>query len=589
MKNSLFYLPNDPMPMMTGGGPAMPRSTQLKQCTNLTCIIGILTLLLLLLSACGSNAPVQQQATQNKAMLDQAIAQAVRVGVPMNMLQPIVQQEAQLTSTHVPLALFSDQNSKSYYTNLSQRYQMLTVQTQGLIAQATQQLDYQAALDLQSFESILAQRQAQGFVEARPFANELAQDQTLLQQAKYPRDYLRISADARNATQALHLMGPTYDNLALLQQTIQQLQNSNLDVTALNQDVQYDLQQFRAARQPADFTHLNDLINTQLLETTAFSTQSIPFIGNAKLKQFATDIAQTQQYGQDVTTFQARYTADQAALNNARTFSDFLKVSAQLDTDIAAIQLPMLQGQANFLLKQFHQEVDSWGKTHQYNDSYNGVSYPLDYEYNEVQGFGSDLDTAVQYAQTVDDYNSAINAINTDMTLLKAMEADYGDKTAWDQPHATDLQLMQHFNLTSGQVIVVSLVEQTLRLYQDGKLVKAFQITSGQFDKPSPPGIWHIFLRQSPTVFKSSEPKGSAFWYPDTKINYAMEYRDDGYFFHDSWWRVNYGVGTNFPHYDVGGDETFAGNGSHGCINMQEDQAAWLYQNTGYGTPVIMY
>ncbi len=567
----------------------MARLTHFKQRTKLASIAGALMLLLLLLSACGSNTQANQQATQNKITLNSAIAQALHVGVPMSMMQPIIKQETQLSSTNAPVALFSNQNTNSYYSNLSQRYQMLTVQAQGLITQTTQQLDYQAALNLQNFESILAERQAQGFIEAKPFANELAQDQTLLEQAKYPIDYLKISANAQSATQALHLMGPTYDNLTLLQQTIQQLQSSNLDVTALNQNVQYDLQVFRSASTPADFTNLNNQINAQLQETSAFSTQAIPFLGNAKLKQFSADITQTQQYGQNVSTFQARYAADQAALNNAKALNDFLKVSAQLDTDIASIQLPMLQGQANYLLKQFHQEVDNWGKTHQYTDSFNNTSYPLDYEYNVVQGFGSDLDAAVQSAQTTDDYNSAINAINTDTTLLKAMETDYSDKTPWDQPHATDLQLMQNFNMTSGQVIVVSLIEQTMRLYQNGKLVKAFQITSGQFEKPSPPGIWHIFLRESPTVFKSSEPVGSAFWYPDTNINFAMEYRTDGYFLHDSWWRVNYGVGTNFPHYDTGGDESFAGNGSHGCINMQEQQAAWLYHNTSYGTPVIMY
>ncbi len=548
----------------------------------------IALLVMLLLSACNTSSQTQQ-ANQNKNSLDSAIAYAQSIGVPLTMLQPILQQERQISTSNAPISLFSNQNATTYYTNLSQRYQMLTVQTQGLVTQATQQLDYQAALDLQDFENVLAQRQSQGFVEAKPFAALLTQEQGLLAHAKYPKDYLAISMQARNATQALHLMGPTYDNLTALQTVIKQLQGSHLDVAALTQDEQYDLQLFRLAKNPQDFTSLNDQITTQLQETTAFSTQAIPYLGAAKLSEFRSDISQAQQYGQNVTTFQQRLDADQTALSNAKSLNDFVKVSAQIDSDIASLQFPLLQGKANYLLQQFHKEVDAWGAANQYHDSYNGTSYPLDYEYNQNQGFGSDLDTELQSAQTVDDYNTTINDINTDMTLLKAMEADYLDKTPWTQAHNTDLQLMQQFNMTSGQVIVVSLVEQTLRLYQNGKLVKAFQITSGQFDKPSPPGIWNIFLRQSPTVFKSSEPQGSAFWYPDTKINFAMEYRTDGYFFHDSWWRVNYGVGTNFPHYDTGGDESFAGNGSHGCINMQEDQAGWLYNNTSYNTSVILY
>jgi lipoprotein-anchoring transpeptidase ErfK/SrfK len=545
-------------------------------------------LVMVLLSACNGNPQTQQQANQYKADLDQALSQAQSIGVPDSMLQPIRQQEVQLSQTKAPLSLFSDQNVTDYYANLARRYQVLNVQVRGLISQATQQFDYQATLNLQDLASILSKRQAQGFVEAKTFADQLKQYQNLMAQAQYPKDYLQIIKGARSTMQSLRLMGSTYDNLTALHLTIRQLQSSHLDVTALQQEEQYDLQLFRSANVPERFVQLDDLINTQLGETVAFSAQAIPYVGAAKLNQLSSEIATLKQYAQDTSAFQKRLNADQTALDQARMMGDFLKVSSQIDNDVAAIQLPLVQSQANYLLKQFHREVTNWGSTHQYHDSYDNTSYPLDYEYDQQEGFGSDADVAVQTAQTLDDYQAAINTINDDMTNLKAMEADYNDKTPWDQQHATDKQLMQYYNATTGQVIVVSLVEQTLRLYQDGKLVKAFLITSGQFAKPSPPGFWHIFLRQSPTVFKSGELKGSAFWYPDTKINYAMEYHDDGYYFHDSWWRYYYGPGTNFPHYDPGGEE-FAGTGSHGCINMQQDQAAWLYANTGYGTAVIMY
>src|SRR6266699_3011866 len=103
------------------------------------------------------------------------------------------------------------------------------------------------------------------------------------------------------------------------------------------------------------------------------------------------------------------------------------------------------------------------------------------------------------------------------------------------------------------------------------------------------PGIWTVQNRQSPTEFKSTDPPGSPFWYPPTHINYAILYHWGGFFVHDAWWRVNYGPGTQFPHYDTGGDETFSGNGSHGCINMQEDQAAWVYNHTNWNTIIAVY
>lgn len=567
----------------------IPISTSSKRRMSKPLFVSTLALLLmLLLSACNGTSQTRQQSGQNKQALDSALAQARSIGVPASLLQPIVQQEAQLGTANAPFGFFNNQGATNYYSNLGQRYQMLAVQTRGLMAQVTQQFDYQATLDLHTLERVLAQRQAQGFIEAKTFADQLTHDQKMMAKAQYPEEYIQIGDSAKSSTQALRLMGPAYANLTTLQQTISQLQASHLDVTALSQQEQYDLQMFRSANVPQDFSRIIDQTNAQLQETAVLSIQVIPYVGAAKLRQFSNDIAQMKQYGIDTSVYQKMLAADQTSLNNAKSLSDFLKVSSQLDADTSSIQLPMMQVKASALLNQFHQEVTAWGNSHQYHDPNNGNNYNLDYEYDQ-QGIGSDADAALQAAQTVDDYQAVIDLVNNDILNLHAMEADYSDQTAWSLPHATDLQLMQHYNVMSGQVIVVSLVEQVLRLYQNGNLVQSFQITSGQYEKPSVPGFWHIFLRQSPTVFKSSEPVGSAFWYPNTNINFALEYHDGGYFFHDSWWRVNYGQGTNFPHYDTGGDESFAGNGSHGCINMQEQQAGWLYNHTGYGTAVIMY
>src|SRR5579883_352527 len=549
--------------------------------------IALLLLLSLMLSACGGNPQMQQQAAADKAALDRLIVHAQSIGVPASLLFPVQQQEAQLSATSAPIGLFSDQSTNDYYSNLAQRYQTLSVQVRGLEYQATQQLDYQASLDLQSFEQALSVRQAQGFVEAKTFANQLTQDQQALAQAQYPRDYLKISNSAKLSTQALQLMGPAYNDLTTFQQNIKQLQASHLDTTALNEQYQLDLQQFRTATQPQDFSNLITQLNAQLQETTVYSTQAIPYVGAAKLKQL-------KMYGQPTASFQQKLASDQQALNAAQTISDYLKVSAQIDRDIASLQFSLTVGQANYLLKQFHAAVTAWGNTHQYHNPYDGGVYNLDYEYDE-QGIGSDADSAVQYAQytgAISDYQAAIDLIKNDMANLQAMEADYSDKTPWNQPHATDIQMMKHYGVygpNSGQVLVVSLIEQVLRYYNNGKLVRSFQIVSGQYDKPSPPGFWSIFLKQSPTVFKSSEPKGSAFWYPDTNIKYAMEYHEGGYFFHDAWWRCNFGLHDNFPHADACGTTAFNGNGSHGCINMNSSDIAWLYPQIAWGAAVILY
>jgi lipoprotein-anchoring transpeptidase ErfK/SrfK len=550
----------------------------------------LIALITLLLSACGGNPQTQQQSSQSKQALDKDLVHAQSIGVPGSLLKPIIQQEQQLASTHAPLGLFGDQSINDYYQNLTLRYTQLDAQVAGLAVQETQQTDYQASQDLQTMSNALAQRQGQNLAQVQVFSTQLTNYQQELAKAQYPKEYLQISASAQSSTQALHLMGPAHDALLAFQKVIKQLKSSHIDVTAFNQEAQDDQQSFNSASTAADFTKLTDLINTQINETTTVSTVAIPYVGQVKLDQFKADIQLIQKYnGTNVSKYQQRLQTDQQSLDNAKTVSDFLHVSAKIDADIASIQLPLIQAQANYLLKQFHQEVTSWGKSHQYQNKYDGQSYQLDYAYDE-QGIGSDADAAVQAAVSLDDYHSAIDLINNGMLNLQMMERDYSDTTAYNKPHQADLTLMNHYGIAhASEVFVVSLIEQVLRYYQNGKLVRTFYITSGQYAKPSLPGYWQIFDREAPTTFKSSEPKGSALWYPDTKINYAMEYHSNGYFFHDSWWRADYGKGTNFPHYDSGGDESFAGNGSHGCINMAESDIAWLYPNSTYSAQVILY
>ncbi len=551
----------------------------------------VMMLLTLILSACNGNPQLQQQVSQHKVNLDSLISRARSIGVPDSMLQAIIAQEDQLRNTNAPMGFLNDQPVNDYYSNLTQRYAMLTVEVNGLISQVTQQFDYKASLDLQTLENALAQRQAQNFVEARTFADQLTLYQAQLAKAQYPKDYVQISKNAKRSTQALHLMGTAFTALTSLRQVIQQLKASHLDVMALNQEDQDDVQVFRNATAPEDYLKLIDQINTQLQETAVFSSQAIPFVGASKLKELSSDIDLLKHYGQDATSFQQRLDADQASFTQAKSINDFMKVSAQIDNDISSIQFPLVQGQANYLLKQFHQEVKNWGNTHKYQDSFDGRSYNLDYEYDS-QGIGSDADNAVHSAQTLDDYQSAIDLINNDFLHLRAMEADWRDRSGWFRAHAADINLMKHYNVfspTSGPVLVVSLVEQVLRYYNNGKLVRAFFIVTGQYLRPSPPGFWSIILRQHPTEFKSTEPPGSAFWYPPTPIQWAMEYHAGGYFFHDSWWRSSYGPGRNFPHYDPIGTDVYNDNGSHGCINMNPDDVAWLYPHIPWGTPVILY
>ncbi len=550
---------------------------------KLLAFISAAFILTLLLSACG-DPQQQQQASKSKATLDALVAHAQSIGIPATQLTAITQQEKKLSQTNAPLTIFSNQPVTDYYSNLAQNYNILTVQVRGLEAQETQQSGYQASHDLKAFATLLSQRQAQGFTEVKTFSSQLTQAQKEMTQAQYPKQYMQISNDAQEATQSLQMLGTANDQLISLQSQVKQLKGSKLDTTALDQQIQGDITLLRSATKPADFSHIMDMLSAQTQQANTLTLQVIPYVGGNELNQFNGSISDMKKYGGDTTKYQSMYNNDKAALTSAKTANDYIKFSTQMDNDLNSIHLPLMNSQAQFELQHLSQAVTAFNNSHPYHDAFNGQSYTLGYEY--LQRTVPDTQDDLSAAQTTEDYQAVLDEIKDGQAHFDAMQAEYADQTPYTSPHASDMTLMKYHNVTSGMVIVASLVDESMRVYQNGKLVKAFLITSGQFTKPSPPGFTHIFKRQSPATFKAfDQDKSSPFYYPDTHINYAMEYHVGEYYFHDSWWRTSYGPGTEFPHFDPAASNT----GSHGCINLPTDAAAWLYANTDYNTAAIVY
>lgn len=331
----------------------------------------------------------------------------------------------------------------------------------------------------------------------------------------------------------------------------------------------------------------------QVTSPTPAISLSLQDQGTTELHTFQQWIALMQQYHGDSSVYQGQYTSDQQDLQNAKTETAYKQALKQLEKHIQAIQLPAMKAESAYLQQELQQQVAAWGQKHTYHDSYNNVTYPLGYEYGP-NGIGGWVQQELSQAQTLADYQQAIEDLNMYLTNFQAMTTNSTDKTPYDQVHQTDIHLLQHYGYMNDKVVVVSLEEQAIRVYDHGKLVKAFLVTTGRPDRPTPPGTWWVEGKKSPTVFKAGVPQtlpnGSPNpdWYPDTPINYAMQYHSNGYYLHDSWWRNDYGPGTNYPHADTSGDP-FSAQGSHGCVNMSKDNAAWLYNFVQVYTRVMIY
>jgi hypothetical protein len=350
-----------------------------------------------------------------------------------------------------------------------------------------------------------------------------------------------------------------------------------------------DLAAFSTSVTPIDFQNLGSLVDAQYGMAVANSILALPYVGAAKLSEFKTQLNLLKTYGMDPNSYQKLYNADLTAMKKAASISAYLSVSSRIDTDIASMHNDLVQGAATYLVGALDREAQAWGNAHLYHDKFDGHNYILDAGYT-LNGIGYWINRDLSWAYAPSDFQSVVDQENDEFFNLKMLEQDYNDQTPYNKVHQTDLEMFQHYpSLKQGMVLMVSFVEQAMRVYDNGKLINAFLVTTGRVERPALPGVWSVQNRQSPTEFKSDDPPSSPFWYPPTPIHYAILYHWGGFFVHDAWWRVNFGPGTQFPHYDVGGDESFAGNGSHGCINMQEQQAAWVYSNTDWNTQIAVY
>jgi hypothetical protein len=524
------------------------------------------------LSACGPSGDAAA-ANASKSKLDRELTRASHdLGVPTSMLAPIRTQEQQAASGAGWL---------NYdYNVAAKRYDALYSQLVGIEQQSTDVLRQQTQQDVQTMTGALNQRRAQGFDEASVYQSRLDEAINNLQTATTPGQIAAIDSDIRAQTDALNAMWPAYQKLQDFRSILRTLHGAGVNLTLSQQQYDQDVQAFQNASSASHYQALQMVIDGQVMQIMADQTAAVPYVGNSLLASFQARIDLVRQFGDtaSATTLQQQHDADAKTLASAHSLAEYLALAQTINQQSDAMALPLARGQAKHDLDALMSLI-AYGKTIRIG------GYASDYEYaDQDRGYG-DAMHEVNQAKTLDDYLTADNDVNILIANLRAMLDNLNDPTAHNQPHATDLQLMQRYGATQGRVIVVSLREQTARLYEDGKLVYTTVVTTGRPEKPSPPGLHYAMYKQTHMLFTSPDPAGSPLWYAPTPINYGILYANYGFFLHDAYWRRRFGPGSNLPHYDPA---AFNG-GSHGCINFPESNMAWVYNWTPVGSPIIVY
>ncbi len=288
------------------------------------------------------------------------------------------------------------------------------------------------------------------------------------------------------------------------------------------------------------------------------------------LEQFTLSIRQAQTHGFDVGSYRLQLDEDSQTFQNAQTTQAYNDLAKAIQTQMLALQ----RGLTSYDLQQLETLI---GQTDITND----------YEYRDAEDAYLEQQDRFQEARAINDYQKIDTQTQILLTNLRALLANLKDSTPHDQPHAADLQLIQTYHLM-GKIIIVSLTEQTLRMYKNTRLVGWMYVVTGQRDAQTPPGLWNVRWKQAHLVFRSSAPPGSPLWYPPTPINYGLEYHKGGYFLHDATWRWYFGPGANLPHHDYTAPP-YSTNGTHGCINMTLANTRTLFDWAEVGIPVIVY
>ncbi len=532
--------------------------------------VSALIAVVLVLSACGPDAS-QAQAQQKRAQLDTELAHARQMGIPDSMLQPIVSQETKIAS--------GDGGWGYSYSNAAANYTLLYNQLVGVEQQSADIIKHQAMTNLQAFSSILAERKGQGFAEANDYQVRLSQALQDLANAKTAGDYARVADFAQTQTQALAAMWPAYQKLQDFQSAYKALQQVGIDTDWAPAAYQQDVATFRAAASPDRYDHLGQVIDGQVMQLMADRVQAMPYVGAAMLTRFQSQIDALASFGEKTSTFQHEHDALASQLASAKTLPDYLTLAQAINRQNQQMVLPLARGEARSYLNKIHglltiYEAENPLQVYEYNDPNRGIG--------DVEG---QFDQAAYSGDPVSAYDAARDRLRIMYYSMLAMHENLSDPTPAWQPHQTDLDLLQRFGILNGQVTVVSLREQTARLYENGKMVYWSYVTTGRYERPSPPGLHYAYWKAAHIEFQPTEPIGSPIRGYPTPINYAVYYADYGFFLHDAWWRIGFGPGSNLPHWDPA---AFNG-GSHGCINFPLQNMAWYFNWVNPGTPVLVY
>ena len=130
--------------------------------------------------------------------------------------------------------------------------------------------------------------------------------------------------------------------------------------------------------------------------------------------------------------------------------------------------------------------------------------------------------------------------------------------------------------LPDNTFVEVDLSDQTTKLYNNHNEFYSTSNVTGKDSTPTDIGYFDIDEKSRDTYLRAWLPNGELEY--ETFVNYWMPY-NAGEGLHDAPWQNGHFGDTNWHH----------SGGSHGCVNMPNDAAEYIYNNVEVGTRVLVH
>ncbi|MBU9710494.1 L,D-transpeptidase family protein [Evansella tamaricis] len=137
------------------------------------------------------------------------------------------------------------------------------------------------------------------------------------------------------------------------------------------------------------------------------------------------------------------------------------------------------------------------------------------------------------------------------------------------------------YNVTSnygigGTYAEVSIADQRMWIYKDGKLVVTTNVVTGnrKTQRDTLPGVWYVLYKRTNYTLTGTSADDSDY---AIEVDYWAPFTNSGQGFHDAGWRTNWSKNA------------YLTEGSNGCVNVPPNVMKAIYENLATYDPVVIY